>query len=271
MFSLISICFLFFFGISVICSRSPSLTIQQWKSIRYILQHPETTPEIRAKVKQILFHKYENLAIHRAYVFHKFHSHKCRNIRKDDLIISAKIGLFHCIRKYNGNKPFYPYLHTYIEGELYKGLTDFFPITAVSKKERKMNKDNMFSTDWKQRMYYRKKLNTHFLDFENFWQLDKMPSMQKKETLYDTKYADLEYLLQYQQWIRTLSLREQILIQMKYCRELKKIRSNQEIAEYMNVSEEAIRKALAKIRMKWWRTFLQGFSKKEYTIVSSSG
>jgi DNA-directed RNA polymerase specialized sigma24 family protein len=153
---------------------------------------------------------------------------------------------------------------------LYKGLTDFFPITAISKKERKTNKDSMFSTDWKQRLCYRKKLDTHFLDFENFWQIDKMQTtMQRRGILYHTKRVHIDYLLQYQQWIHSLNAREQVLIQMKYCRELKKIRSNLEIAQQLNVSEEAVRKALARIRMKWWRTFLQDFSKKEYTVVSS--
>jgi RNA polymerase sigma factor (sigma-70 family) len=208
--------------------------------------------------------------VHRSLLFRRFHFHKCRNIRTADLILSAKMGLYQCVRNYNGNTSFYPYLRIYLEGALYKGMTEYFPITSIPKGERRKSKriQLLANADWKERLLYRKKLNTHFLGFDNYWQLEKTPLMQQELCYYEKNSEDLEYLLQYQQWMNRLTSREQVLIQMKYDRDFTKLRSDREIAEEINLSEETVRKTIAGIRMKWWRTFLDDFSKKEYHVLN---
>jgi DNA-directed RNA polymerase specialized sigma subunit len=123
--------------------KSLYLNYNQWNSIQKILQHTKTTPEIRNLVNKILFKAYEKFAINQAFTFKKYHKQKCFNVNIEDLILSSKLGLFRSIKKYKGTTNFENYSRKYIQGELYKCLTDFHEINNIPKSIRRKKKTNL--------------------------------------------------------------------------------------------------------------------------------
>ena len=54
----------------------PNLSLQQWKLINSIIKHPTTPLPIKYKISNIIYTKYETWAIHKAYLFKRFHRYK---------------------------------------------------------------------------------------------------------------------------------------------------------------------------------------------------
>ena len=79
-----------------------NLSRENWKTIKHILVHPKTPSSIQSKVRKIIYDKYQNWAIHKAYEFNRLHKYKCRNIDVSDLILYSLEGLHRATLKYNG-------------------------------------------------------------------------------------------------------------------------------------------------------------------------
>lgn len=229
------------------------LTNQQWLSIQKILKHPESPLWMKEKIRQLLFYKYERLAIFKAKEFKKFHFYKCRDLSIDELSLYSKMGLFKAIQNYQSGYDFYRYVNIYIQGELYKGLTDLFPICAIAKKDRIRKKVGLTLSKeerrmlWMKRNLYKKLLNTKFIGKED-WLFDKNNGCNEKSNLqnriHKEEYEEKWRLLQESSKITPFQKR---VFRLTFDFYLNKDRSNREVAELMGCSEEWIRKSIGSV------------------------
>jgi ribosomal protein S24E len=205
------------------------LTIQQKADIKTIIQNKNTPTFMREKVNTILFTHYSNYAINKAIKFKKFHHQKCRHIDQEELNICAQVGLINSIKKYNGNHQFTKYSDIYISSELYKAMTQLYPISKISKKVRMSKK--LGGEEQEKKTHYlgsnhfvldnRNMNNISIEKCENLWEIINMSSLDS-----NTKRA--------------------IYYKYNYC--FDKIRSNKEVSEMMSFSEEYVRTKLSNIK-----------------------
>jgi RNA polymerase sigma factor (sigma-70 family) len=232
---------------------SKNITPMQWKSIRFLLTHANTSASMTNQIKTKIFYRYSGWALYQAIQFKKFHKHKTRNIALKDLTMYSQIGLYKAVKKYHGKYPFHPHVNIYIQGELFKGLTDLHPITSVSKKERRYSlkkkieevrlKNGTISDFEKQKCVYKRNMDSRFVGKEEEWMFDKLG----RNGGYESNligYEMYEYQQIWQQiWqkIETLEPMKKRIFHLKYSYDFDKIRTNREIGTLMGCSEEYIR------------------------------
>jgi RNA polymerase sigma factor (sigma-70 family) len=212
------------------------------KTISNLIKNNGLNIEQREKINNILYLSYEKWAIKKSLDFKKKHSYKCKNIRKDDLIISSKIGLFKSIKKYNGNSSFIYFSDIYIKGELLKTLTNHFSLSPLSKKIRASSKQN-YSND--EIIKYKKLLNTKLIHYSNNWQFDVIYNKNTEQNILK-KIEENELIKNLWEKINKLEPSIKRIFKYKYDYEFNVIRSNRYISELMGCSEENIRKKLVK-------------------------
>lgn len=220
--------------ISVFCSNLIGtvnaykfITNKHWTILRNYIKSPETSDSMRKKVNTILFYRHMPLIHKKVNNFKIFHYQKCKHIDKDDLLISAYKGLLDCIRNYNGDFTFYNYLNKYISGSLYGVMTDYYPISKISKVNRKKSifKRNSTEIDFKNfnemniylsnKDYLQSNSNNHDHEFETMWErIDELEPFERK------------------------------IFRYKFDFHFNKIRSNIEISKLMSCSEEYVRLSL---------------------------
>jgi DNA-directed RNA polymerase specialized sigma subunit len=215
---------------------SNNLTIQQWISIRSLIKNPGLTTKMRETINSVIYSRYKTWATHKAYKFKYFHRFNCRNVNVNDLILCSLSGLSKAIINYNGCSSFYKYADIYILGELYKGLTDLQPMNNISKKIRR-SKTNIFKAN--SNNVYKKRLNTLFLGFDEYWQFEK-----RQDNNIGINYFD-KYNESWEK-INKLDDFKQLVFKYKYNYYFDKIRSNLEISKLLGCSEEYVRKTLKK-------------------------
>lgn len=220
-------------------TNSVYLSKSQWQSIHSLLKNPSLTVEMRNKINTIIYNSYETYALVKAYEFKTFHKYKCQNIKLDELKLYSKVGLSKAVKKYNGCSYFTNYADKYIKWELYKGLTDLYPLTSIPKSDRRKG------------LAYRdaslKLPATTFVSYENYWLFDKCNSEPFSGNLdiiieSDDRRALLEFI--------HLSLdpfSKQVFF-YKYDTAFNVIRTNKHIANLLCVSEETIRTTFIDIK-----------------------
>ena len=209
----------------------------QWKQINTILTHPKITPIMRHKINQLIYSKYETWAIHKAYVFKRTHRYNSRNINIQDLILYSLEGLQKATTKYNGKSSFHTYADIYVNGQLYVGLTGLQSITNIPKQIRKQKEKTNYPI-------YKKKLNTQFVGYDDYWIFDKI--REKKEKEKDDQEDSKEFIRSFWNEINsnTTNAFTRRIFHYKYNYYLDKIRSNKEISIQMSCSEETVRQHL---------------------------
>lgn len=251
--------FLFLGLVSVIetleYSSVKNITPMQWKSIRFLLTHVNTSVSMTNQIKTKIFYRYSGWALYQAILFKKFHKHKTRNIALKDLTMYSQIGLYKAVKKYHGKYPFHPHVNIYIQGELFKGLTDLHPITSVSKKERRSSlkkkmeevvlKNGTMSDLGKKKWVYKRNLDSRFVGKEEEWMFDKLGRHGGYENNYsvgkESWWVEMSVYQPIWQKIETLEPMKKRIFHLKYSHDFDKIRSNREIASLMGCSEEYIR------------------------------
>ena len=78
--------------------KSLHLNNYQINLINNLIQNPLLQNREREKLNLILYKAYEKWAIKKAIDFKTLHKYKCRNIKKEELILSSKMGLFKSIK-----------------------------------------------------------------------------------------------------------------------------------------------------------------------------
>jgi RNA polymerase sigma factor (sigma-70 family) len=219
------------------------------QQIKYVIQHPGTTPEMRGSINHLLFDSYKNFAVKKAIEFKFSHKHICKNIRKDDLISCAYFGLYKGISRFNGNHTFVQYVDFYIKCELQKCMAKSIPINALPKTYLRQNK-----TPEEYKKLYTIYLNPIHIGFDNHF-MEKTPY----NTMYSNgnRWIGIEDQLIYQKkiWKKINELPEfqMKIMHCKYSVCFETLRTNSEIGEIMNCSAQTIRVNIKQIR----KTLLQ--------------
>jgi hypothetical protein len=100
--------------------------------IRNILKNPSTASEIKSRVNSILYKKYYEYTINKAYSFSKYNKIKHNNkISANELSNYALRGLYKAIIRYNATYTFINHLDLYIQYELYTGYKELYPINDL--------------------------------------------------------------------------------------------------------------------------------------------
>lgn len=198
---------------------------KQWNMIRSYIKDETTTISMRNKVNLILFYRHLPLVNKKVNEFKRFHFKKCRHIDKNDLLVCSYKALLDCIKNYDGGFTFYPYADKYIKGSLFKVMTEHYPISKMSKVERKKNIHKRKSLEvFQPNIYlsnkdYLRSINLIKSDseFENIW--DKIDS--------------------FDPFVKRI-------FRYKFDFYFNKIRSNYQVSELMCCSEEHIRSVIKK-------------------------
>ena len=229
--------YLFIIFVSIIKGYS-YLTSNQWIKINSILTNPNYyTISQQQTIKSIIYNNYQIWATIQAIKFKKFHVYKCQHISNQELKLYALFGLHKAILSYKPerlkNISFSSYALIYIRGELLKGITNLYPITAVSKQERRKsfnsrkNKTNLIIHSISP-VYQKICFNDYSVKQYN-------EQNQNQFMNYDDLWSKIEYDLPISHMVKKI-------IKLKFSYEFKQLRSNKEIAEIIGCSEETIRK-----------------------------
>jgi RNA polymerase sigma factor (sigma-70 family) len=216
----------FFYNIHSIVFIQKFLSKHQWSLIHNILANPTTDDITKKKTQYIIYTFYDQWAFTQAYKFKQLHKYKCQHISTTELYNYASIGLYKSIQYYNPNYNFINYANIYIQSELLKGLTDLYPISSISKSNRKKGYS----------IVKKEKSKVQYIG-NNDWVLDKT----KKNNVPLDDMLKMNDYFNIWETINTLSPFQKKILQYKYNFYFEKIRSNKDIAELMSCSEEWIR------------------------------
>jgi len=215
------------------------LTQIQKDRINYIIQHPNTPIEVRKKINNILFTYYKKWAITQAFQFKQLHKHKCRNIALNECALFALAGLYKSILKFDGKHAFTVYAYLHIKGELYKGMTEQQPINILPKSY--LRKKHLLEESKKIHNVYMKPIYVGFDDYK----LDKNVQSSNKNVLLES-IETKERIIKTWEKINRLPSFQRRIFHYKYSHDFDKVRTNKDVAELMECSEEWIRKNIVK-------------------------
>ena len=206
------------------------LTTPQWKMIQHLLEHKQLTTPMRNKINTVLFHYYDDWSCYKAKEFKRFHKHKCKHIPVEELQMYARLGLMNAIRNYKGKSLFSKYANIYIQGQLYRGMTELHPLTIASLTHRKTKA---------------KQCTTYFIG-NNEWMLDKIHYNNENNLNIITNEILNKQLVKelFYNTIRPLDVSGKRMIRYKFDYEWNQLRTNKQVAELMACSEEHVRKTL---------------------------
>jgi hypothetical protein len=124
------------------------LSKPQWKVIDHTIQHYKSSEYEKSflqPIKNYLYINHHNWTHHYTKQFIKTNELFLRQSQKHELNLYASRGLMKAINNYNGKGNFYEYSKYYMNGELFKGISDVGPMRLlphcyrVSKKWREKN------------------------------------------------------------------------------------------------------------------------------------
>lgn len=124
-----------------------SLTTLEWKNINYILNHNNSTPELRNKVKNIIYNCYEDWAFSMVSIIKQKHWEKCGQIQLDELKLYGYIGLRKALIDYDSTKynVFTNYAVKYIYSEVFSGIYQLSPMYASDGNFKYKNKQKVIN------------------------------------------------------------------------------------------------------------------------------
>jgi RNA polymerase sigma factor (sigma-70 family) len=214
--------------------------------IKYIIQHPETTYEMREQINTILFNSYKDWTRTKAIQFKLSHKNTCNHIKEDEMISYALSGLYQGIKRYNGNNTFITYVDYYIKHQLQQCTRQLLPINALPKTYLRKKKT---------RQEYNKLNNVYlkpiYIGMDHYLM---------ENTIYNSIYSNKNYWFETEDdvkmkiklWkkIQELPPFQMRIMYYKYSTDFEKLRSNREIAEIMEYSTQTIRVNLLDIKNK---------------------
>ena len=237
------ILFFLFFTVSSLCANLSKITQER---IKYIIQHPGTTYEMREQINNILFTSYKDWATTKAIHFKRLYKNKCNHIKTNELISYSLFGLYQGIERYNGNNTFVTYIDYYIKSELQQCVAKLLPINALPKTYLRKKKT--------QQEY--KKLNNIYLKpiyigFDHYLMENTIYNSiySNKNTWFETE-DETNFKIEIWKKIRELPPFQMRIMYYKYSCDFEMLRSNREIAEIMGYSTQTIRINLLEIKNK---------------------
>lgn len=227
-----SLLFLLYAGVAL----SVYLSKIDQQRIKHIIQHPGTTPDMREAIDKILFDKYKEWAEKKAIQFKHSYKYICKNIRKDDFISCALIGLYKGIKRFNGNDTFIKYVDLYIKCELQQCMSKSIPINALPKTYFKQSK-----TPQEYKKLYNIYLKPIHIGFNNhFMENTEYNSLYSNENRWSRIEEETMYQAKIWEKIRELPDFQMKIMYYKYSVCFEPLYTNREIAEIMNCSPQTI-------------------------------
>jgi len=128
-------------------SENLYLSTLEWKNINYILNHNDSTPELRDKVKNIIYNCYEKWTFSVVSTIKQNHWEKCEPIQLDELKLYGYIGLRKAIINYDSTKynVFTNYAVKYIYSEVFSGIYQLSPMYASDGNFKYKNKQKVIN------------------------------------------------------------------------------------------------------------------------------
>jgi len=145
------------------------LSTIEWKNINYILNHNDSTPELRDKVKNIIYNYYENWAFSMVNLIKNKHWEKCGAIQLDELKLYAYIGLRKALINYDSTKynQFTNYAIKYVYSEIFSGIYELTPIYASDENYKYKNKQKVFNRKCKNKHNETRRQKSRSNNFKN--------------------------------------------------------------------------------------------------------
>lgn len=236
------------------CPQVCGLNVQQCKNldkitqqrIKYIIQHPNTTYEMRKKINEILFCSYKGWASSKAIQYYYLYKQRCLHIKKDELILCALFGLYKGILRYNGNNTFISYVDLYVKHELQECNRKLLLINSMPKTYLRKTK-----TVEENNKLYNIYLKPIFIGNNNYiMENSEFNSIYSQENKYMNNENELNFQKKIWEQIRKLSPKQIEIMHYKYSYEFDVIRTNQEIANIMGCSKQNISKQLLHAKSK---------------------
>lgn len=232
-----------FFLISNVYSFSNSrgyIKYQSWNQIRNILAHSSITNEMKEAIHKRIYYYYEFLALKQTTTFYEKYWKYCNHIPKKELSLYALNGLNRAIETYNPKYMFNTHAITYINGELFKGLTDLQPLTNLPKSCRR-------SSLWIKNNRKIFEIKTNPVLIQNDWQMDKLVNNNSGEDNSTINYYDkIDKYEKIWSKINNLESFTKQIYHLKYDYTFTKIRSNAKISHLLGCSEEYVRSKISK-------------------------
>ena len=226
--------------------KNKYLSENQSKTINNLIKNPSLTPLMRNKINKVIYKYYENYALQSACNFKKNHKNTCKNIKLDELKLYSKFGLYRAIEKYNGSFSFINYANKYINGELYRGLTELYPLSSISKSKRRNIKGCKDENNKLVRLF------TKFISYENNWIFDKYYGKYNYEECYNNSLQKIIYMEDnnnlFQFVNNNLDTFSKRVFYYKYDIDYNILRSTKEISILMCCSEEKVRQTTIQIK-----------------------
>ena len=232
------------------------LSKQQWIGIHKILLHQGITQEMRSDINKVLYKHFEGWAIHKTYMFKQRHEYRCRNINVRELSLYSCNSLHQAIANYkpkevyNDTSQFINYVGRCVDGGLYTGLTELYPITIVPKNIRKLKRTI------KTKYLYKNELDTIFLSNDKFSAMYNNEKTDNNTLTYNTfnhnykhqLLSKYEYIEIWNEINKDFPSLVKKIMQLKYNYEFDIIRTNKEIAEILGFSQQKVRTNIQKAR-----------------------
>jgi len=152
-------------------SENLYLSTIEWKNINFILNHNDSTPELRNKVKNIIYNCYEEWAFSMVHLIKNNHWEKCGQIQIDELKLYAYIGLRKALINYDSTKynQFTNYAVKYVYSEIFSGIYELTPIYASDENYKYRNKHKVINRMHikKRNVIRRQKYRSNFINNQN--------------------------------------------------------------------------------------------------------
>lgn len=163
--------------------KNKFLTLDQWDIIKNIITNNDKNSNVRQNINKIIYTYYDDWSYKKTIEFKKFHYYKCKHIPLIELYGYSNLGLLKAIQNYNGKSNFTNYAKYYINGELLKGLTELYPITSISKYERKKKQNisdknihnikkniNTKFIGYDEWLYEKSEIKNNYYNYKNYWE-----------------------------------------------------------------------------------------------------
>ena len=218
------------------------LNNEQIQLIKKIIKNKNTSQKIREKINYILYNYYKPLAVKKSVLFKSYHKYKCINIDISELVNYSYEGLYRAIIIYNGNSDFIKFITIFINGNLYRCMTESQSLNILPKSyKRKKNYQKLIE----KKNNKNTKIN---LVGDNKWILENNLSNNYISII--DKIIEIEFYKNIWERIDSYDFNIKKVIHYKYDFYFKKIHSNKEISEILNCSEETIRKKISFFKKK---------------------
>jgi DNA-directed RNA polymerase specialized sigma subunit len=211
------------------------LSVEQISLVQSIIRCPRTPPIILDKTKRILYQHYYPWVIKETREFTRIHKKAIRNIVKPhSMQLYAMHGFSKAIENYNGTSAFHLYAKLYIEGELYRGLTESAVLKPYTHSWVITNKNKTGIHSVK----YRKSL----VSYEEYWTFDKLVQNKKCGK---NNFTDSTWVESIRDSVNGLSMEERRIFYLRYnYYDLSINKSVYKICELLCISQETYRKRM---------------------------